>query len=94
LELGCCNPENGSLPSSVNKLENWLSWLRRAQVCTYAELIRLFPQGPVRLATEVLRGIAEKKEGKVMYDAGTLETCSSEQLLALRNQLLSELIRR
>jgi ABC-type proline/glycine betaine transport system ATPase subunit len=48
----------------------------------------------VRLATEVLRGIAEKKEGKVMYDARTLETCSSEQLLALRNQLLSELIRR
>jgi predicted transposase/invertase (TIGR01784 family) len=68
LELGCYNLAEQQLPTA-SMLDRWLFWLLRAQDYSREQLVQLFPDGPIREATEILDEIAQQTEDKAMYDA-------------------------
>jgi hypothetical protein len=53
----------------VSLLETWLYWLLHAHEYEPEELLRLFPQAAIQLATQTIVRIAEITEDKTMYDA-------------------------
>ena len=54
--------------SPANKLA-LINWLLHAHEYESEELLRLFPQPAIQLATQTIVRIAEKTEDKTMYDA-------------------------
>lgn len=68
LELGKYNVRESELANS-SLLECWLYWLLHAHEYEADDLLRLFPQQPIQLATQSLSRIAQITEDKTMYDA-------------------------
>ena len=55
--------------ADASLLEIWLYWLLHAHEYEPEELLRLFPQAAIQLATQTIVRIAEIMEDKTMYDA-------------------------
>ena len=68
LELGRYNLQLHEL-ADASLLETWLYWLLHAPEYEPDELLRLFPQAAIQLATQTIVRIAEITEDKTMYDA-------------------------
>ena len=68
LEFGRYNLEATDL-ANASLLQQWLYWLLHAHEYESEELLRLFPQPAIQLATHTIVRIAEKTEDKTMYDA-------------------------
>jgi len=60
--------EEKDLPTA-RLLDCWLFWLLHAHEYEPAELLKLFPQAAIRLATQTITKIAEATEDKAMYDS-------------------------
>ena len=68
LELGRYDLREGDL-ATASLLDCWIFWLLHAHEYEPEELLRLFPQAAIRLATQTLTKISEVTEDKAMYDA-------------------------
>ncbi len=68
LELGRYNLQASDL-ANASLLQQWLYWLLHAHEYESEELLRLFPQPAIQLATQTIVRIAEITEDKTMYDA-------------------------
>ena len=68
LELGRYDLPEGDL-ATASLLDCWIFWLLHAHEYEPEELLRLFPQAAIRLATQTLTKISEVTEDKAMYDA-------------------------
>ena len=68
MELGRYNLQLHEL-ADASLLEVWLFWLLHAHEYEPEELLRLFPQAAIQLATQTIVRIAEITEDKTMYDA-------------------------
>ncbi len=55
--------------ADASLLKIWLFWLLHAHEYEPEELLRLFPQAAIQLATQTIVRIAEITEDKTMYDA-------------------------
>ncbi len=68
LELGRYNMREADLPTA-GMLDCWLYWFLHAHEYESEALLKLFPQQPIRQATEAITRIAQITEDKAMYDA-------------------------
>ena len=68
LELGRYNRTESEL-AKATLLDCWLYWLLHAHEYESDELLRLFPQDAICMATKTINRIAQKTEDKNMYDA-------------------------
>ena len=68
LELARYNLQASDL-ANASLLQQWLYWLLHAHEYESEELLRLFPQPAIQLATQTIVRIAEITEDKTMYDA-------------------------
>lgn len=68
LELGWYNLREDEL-ATASPLDCWLYWLLHAHEYEADELLKLFPQAAMQLATRTLARIGEITEDKAMYDA-------------------------
>jgi predicted transposase/invertase (TIGR01784 family) len=68
LEFGRYNLKARDLVNA-SLLQQWIYWLLHAHEYESEELLRLFPQPAIQLATQTIVRIAEITEDKTMYDA-------------------------
>ena len=68
LELGLYNLSEKDLVNAT-MLELWLFWLLHAQEYEIDDLLKLFPQEPMKQATRMICQIHDKTEDKSMYDS-------------------------
>ena len=68
IELGRYNLQEKDL-ATASFLDCWLYWLLHAHEYEPEELLKLFPQEAIRLATQTITQIAQVTEDKAMYDS-------------------------
>jgi predicted transposase/invertase (TIGR01784 family) len=84
LELGRYNMTEADL-RTAGMLDCWLYWFLHAHEYEPEALRNLFPQPPIRQATEAITRIAQITEDKAMYDAR--ETARQDQVTAINSAL-------
>ena len=90
LELGRYDLREEDL-ATASLLDCWIFWLLHAHEYEPEELLRLFPQAAIRLATQTLTHISQVTEDKAMYDAREKAIRDRQwELNASRNEGLAE----
>ena len=90
LELGRYDLREEDL-TTASLLDCWIFWLLHAHEYEPEELLRLFPQAAIRLATQTLTQISQVTEDKAMYDAREKAIRDRQwELNASRNEGLAE----
>ena len=90
LELGRYDLREEDL-TTASLLDCWIFWLLHAHEYKPEELLRLFPQAAIRLATQTLTRISQVTEDKAMYDAREKAIRDRQwELNASRNEGLAE----
>lgn len=90
LELGRYDLQEEDL-ATASMLDCWIYWLLHAHEYEPEELLRLFPQDEIRLATQTLTQISEVTEDRAMYNAREKAIRDHQwELNASRNEGLAE----